>query len=64
MIMAIAGGALIPLAYGRLADIVNPTNAYWILVPCYSFILFYAIKGHKIGLTKSVAVANVYPVIE
>ncbi|OKS88645.1 sugar MFS transporter [Mucilaginibacter polytrichastri] len=64
MIMAIAGGALIPLAYGRLADIVNPTNAYWILVPCYSFILFYAVKGHKIGLTKNVEIANVYPVAD
>jgi len=50
MIMAIGGGALIPLAYGRLANVVNPTNAYWILVPCYLFILFYGIKGHKIGL--------------
>jgi FHS family L-fucose permease-like MFS transporter len=50
MIMAIAGGALIPLAYGRLADVVNPTNAYWLLVPCYLFILFYGMKGHRIGL--------------
>jgi FHS family L-fucose permease-like MFS transporter len=50
MIMAIAGGALIPLAYGRLADVVNPTRAYWLLVPCYLFILFYGMKGHRIGL--------------
>jgi FHS family L-fucose permease-like MFS transporter len=64
MIMAIAGGALIPLAYGRLADIVNPTNAYWILVPCYCFILFYAVKGHKIGVAKNVEIAEVYPIAE
>jgi len=48
LIMAIAGGALIPLLYGRLADLWNPHQAYWIMVPCYVFILYYAIAGHKI----------------
>lgn len=48
LIMAIAGGALIPLLYGRLADVFNPQQAYWILVPCYLFIAYFAIKGHKI----------------
>ena len=24
------------------------TNSYWLLIPCYVMILFYAIKGHKI----------------
>ncbi|HLL41678.1 MAG TPA: sugar MFS transporter [Segetibacter sp.] len=48
LIMALAGGALIPLLYGRLADVFNPQQAYWILIPCYLFIAYYAIKGHKI----------------
>ncbi len=48
LIMAVAGGALIPLLYGRLADVYNPQDAYWILVPCYLFIYFYAVKGYKI----------------
>lgn len=48
LIMAIAGGALLPLLYGRLADVFNPQQAYWILVPCYLFIGYYAISGHKI----------------
>jgi len=48
LIMAIAGGALLPLLYGRLADIFNPQQAYWILVPCYAFIWYYATAGHKI----------------
>ncbi|MCR8557191.1 sugar MFS transporter [Mucilaginibacter sp. BJC16-A38] len=48
MIMAIAGGALIPLLYGRLVDVVNAQQAYWILVPCYVFIGYYATLGHKI----------------
>lgn len=28
------------------------TSSYWILFPCYAFILFYAIYGHKVGLKK------------
>ncbi len=49
LIMAIAGGALLPLLYGKLADIENigHQSAYWILVPCYLFILFYSLKGYK-----------------
>ncbi len=48
LIMAIAGAALLPLLYGRLVDVFNATQAYWILVPCYLFIAYYAVKGHKI----------------
>lgn len=64
MIMAIVGGALIPYTYGWLADVVNPQRAYWILVPCYLFILFYGIKGHKIGLPSKTKIENLYPVAE
>ena len=47
LIMSIAGGALLPLLYGRLADLacIGHQKAYWIMVPCYIFILFYSIKG-------------------
>lgn len=48
LIMAIGGGALLPLLYGHLADIVNPQDAYWIIVPCYLVIWYFAYNGHKI----------------
>jgi len=48
LIMAIGGGAILPLAYGRLADVFSPQHAYWIVVPCYLCIWYYAIAGHKI----------------
>jgi fucose permease len=48
LIMAIAGGALIPLLYGWLADVINPQQAYWIMVPCYLVIWYFATSGHKI----------------
>lgn len=50
LIMAIAGGAILPLGYGYLADEFNPQQAYWIVIPCYMFILFFAVKGYKIRI--------------
>lgn len=49
LIMCIAGGAVLPLVYGRLADVLTPQQAYWILVPFYLWITYYAFWGHKIG---------------
>lgn len=48
MIMAVGGGAVLPLAYGHLADLYNHRDAYWIVVPCYLMILYYSLYGHKI----------------
>ena len=48
LIMAIAGGAILPLAYGKLADLFSTQSAYWICVPAYIFILFYSITGYKL----------------
>lgn len=50
LIMAIAGGALLPLVYGYLADIpdIGHRAAYWVLIPCYGFILYYSVKGYKV----------------
>lgn len=67
LIMAIAGGAIIPPLYGWFVDekkvalVTNGINnvtaqaqastaGYWILLPCYLIILYYAIAGHKLGL--------------
>jgi fucose permease len=49
MIMGVVGGALIPLMYGALADSSDRQVAYWITLPCYVYILYYAAKGHKVG---------------
>jgi MFS transporter, FHS family, L-fucose permease len=49
LIMGNLGGALVPLLYGRLADIINPQLAYMVVLPCYVFILYYALAGHKVG---------------
>lgn len=31
----------------------SATSGYWILIPCYVFILFYAVYGHNVGLKKA-----------
>lgn len=49
LVMAISGGALLPLLYGWLADHINSQQAYWMVVPCYLMIGYFAMYGHKIG---------------
>lgn len=48
LIMAISGGAILPLLWGKLSDVYSTQTAYLILIPAYLFILFFATKGHKI----------------
>lgn len=48
LIMGIAGGAILPLAYGVLSENVGGQPAYWMLLPCYAFILYYAYSGHRL----------------
>jgi fucose permease len=48
LIMAIAGGAILPVAWGYLADRWTSQNAYWILVPCYIVIGLYASYWYKL----------------
>lgn len=47
LIMGISGGAVLPPLYGHFADTGDGQLAYVIAIPAYLFILFYALKGHK-----------------
>jgi MFS transporter, FHS family, L-fucose permease len=50
LIMGISGGALLPMLYGQIADYYHSTQmAYLLLIPCYLYILYYALSGHKVG---------------
>jgi len=49
LIMAIAGGAILPLIYGKLAVSFSTQTAYWICVPSYLVIMYYAFFGYKAG---------------
>ena len=48
LIMAISGGALMPLAFGKLSTLLDSMQmAYSVGIICYLFILAFALKWHK-----------------
>jgi len=53
MIMGLCGNAILPLIYGYLADRYNVRDAYWVLFPCYLYLIFYAFYGYKIRIVNS-----------
>lgn len=50
MIMGLCGNAILPLIYGYFADSPDFTlkTAYWVLLPCYVYLVFYAFKGYRL----------------
>ena len=52
MIMGLCGNAILPLFYGYFADLYNVRYAYWVLFPCYVYLVFYAFYGHRIRCWK------------
>ncbi len=54
LIMGIAGGAFGPLLWGWASGTgLGEQGAYLVMLPCYVFILFYAVKGHKLTRWKA-----------
>lgn len=48
MIMGLCGNAILPMVYGYFADGYGLREAYWVLIPCYLYLVYYAVYGHKI----------------
>lgn len=48
LVLGIVGGAVVPLIFGWMVDILTYQLAYWICLPCYLYILFFATIGYKI----------------
>ena len=48
MIMGLCGNAIMPLLYGYFADRFNVREAYWVLFPCYIYLVFYAFYGYRL----------------
>lgn len=47
LVMAIVGGALVPLAHGALADRVGLQAAFVLPALCYLYIVFYGLRGSR-----------------
>jgi fucose permease len=50
LVMGIVGGAIIPLIFGFIKDMAGMQNAYWVCLPSYIFVLYFAMAGHKIRI--------------
>lgn len=53
LIVGIAGGAVIPKIWANLGEKIGFQQAFWIMVPCYLFILYFATYGYKVGVKKT-----------
>ena len=53
LVMGLVGNAILPMIWGYYADTIGARAAYWVLLPCFVYIVFYAFYGHKIMSWKS-----------
>jgi fucose permease len=52
--MCIAGGAIIPQAFAVLRQTHDFQAVFALLmIPCYAYIVYYAMRGHRAGLDAS-----------
>ena len=50
LIMGIVGGAIIPPLYGKISENIHSLQTgYFIMLPCYLYILYFATRGFKAG---------------
>lgn len=50
LIMGLCGNAVMPQIYGWIAQSSGSLRlGYWVLLPCFLYLVFYALKGHKIN---------------
>lgn len=57
LIMAIVGGAVVPLATGWLADRYGLQHSFLLPMLCYGYIVFYALRGSRVRALATVPAA-------
>ncbi len=48
LVMALCGNAVLSLLYGYMSDHMSLQMSYWLLIPCFVYMVFYAIYGYRI----------------
>lgn len=48
LVMGLCGNAIMPLIYGHWADLHGLREAYWVLLPCYGYLIFYAFYAYRL----------------
>lgn len=59
LIVGIAGGAVLPKIWASLGEHIGFQQAFWIMVPCYLFILYFATYGYKLGVKNKAEITAV-----
>lgn len=49
LIMGLCGNAIMPQIYGFIAQRTSFRGGYWVLIPCFLYLIFFALKGYKIN---------------
>ncbi|HTD28424.1 MAG TPA: sugar MFS transporter [Xanthomonadaceae bacterium] len=49
LVMAIVGGAVVPLLQGALADRIGVQQAFVLPLLCYAYVVFYGLKGSRVA---------------
>lgn len=48
LVMALCGNAILSLLYGLMTDYMSLQASYWLLLPCFIFMIYYALWGYKV----------------
>ncbi|WP_111708976.1 L-fucose:H+ symporter permease [Lutibacter citreus] len=57
-LLGIVGGAIVPPLMGYISDVSNIRYSFIIPLICYVYLLFFAIKGHKVNIKEIAKVSN------
>ncbi len=52
LIMGLSGNAILPLIYGAIGDSHGLRAGYWVLIPCFIYLVWFAFHGHTIKYWK------------
>lgn len=52
LIMGLSGNAILPLIYGAIGDHHGLRAGYWVLIPCFLYLVWFAFQGHTINYWK------------
>lgn len=48
LVMALCGNAILSLLYGLMTDYMSLQASYWLLIPCFAYMIYYALWGYKV----------------
>lgn len=54
LIMGLSGNAILPLIYGAVGDHHGLRTGYWVLVPCFLYLVWFAFHGHTVRYWRKV----------